>query len=144
MVLFERRHAHLLTRRNPELLTKPRAEGLSPAVLDLIFDKYTSLLDANNLADKPHRIFNLDETGLNTDPRLSKVFASKGAKNTYAMSATGGKTTYTVLVCVSATGKYLPPFSVYRAKNCYHTWMTGGPTGASFECTDSGWMTGVI
>lgn len=55
MVLLERRHAHLLTRRNPEFLTKPRAEGLSPAVLDF-FDKYTSLLDANNLADKPHSL----------------------------------------------------------------------------------------
>jgi hypothetical protein len=142
MLLFEKRNSALLTKRKSELLTKARAEGLSLAVVYIFFHMYTDLLAINTLTDKPHRIFNLDETGLNTDPRSAKVFVTKGSQNAYIKSASCGKACYTVLFCASAAGRYLPPFTVYKGKHCYHTWMTGGPTGASYNSTESGWMTG--
>lgn len=142
--LFEMRHKDVVTKRKSELLTKARAEGLSSGVLNLFFNNYTHILESNGLMNEPARIFNLDETGLNTDPRSAKVFVGKHEKNTYVRAASCGKASYTVLVCVSANGTYLPPFIVYKGKNYYDTWMQGGPRGAAYGCSESGWMTAAI
>ena len=98
------------------------------------------MLDANNLRTKPHCIFNLDETGLNTDRRSEPVFVNKDAKNAYLKSPTAGKKNYLVLFCVSATGIYLHPLTVYKVKNLYSSWTLGGPHGATYSCSESGWM----
>lgn len=73
LVNFEKRWKEDLSRRKPELLTKARAEGLSNFVVDEFFKLYQNVLDENNLNDHPERIFNLDETGLGTDPTKGKV-----------------------------------------------------------------------
>ena len=54
-------------------------------------------------------IYNLDETGINTDPRAKKVFVPRTSRDAYLMSATCGKAMYSVMFCVSAAGNYLPP-----------------------------------
>ena len=78
---------------------------------------YEDILDTNDLRNAPHRIFNCDETGFNTDARSTTVFVDKRAKDAYHISPTCGKTTFTVLFCVSAAGIYLPPFVVYKSQN---------------------------
>ena len=107
MLLFESRHKEFLKQRKPEILTIARAEGLTHRVLHSFFDIYEDLLEANNLKTKPHCIFNLDETGLNTDRRSEAVFVNKDAKNAYLKSPTAGKTNFSVLFCVSAAGIYI-------------------------------------
>ena len=67
---FERRWVNQLSRRKSEQLTKAQAQGLSEEVVDLFFEQYRTILNENGLEDSPERIFNLDETGLNTDPRF--------------------------------------------------------------------------
>ena len=47
------------------------------------------------------------------------------------------KQSVSVLHCGSATGKYLPPMVVYKAKYLYSNWSEGGPDGAAYEVTDS-------
>ncbi len=101
---------------------------------------YENILSKHNLWDQPHRIFNADETGLSTNPLASKVYVEKKARNSYMECATGGKTMYTVLFCVSATGQYMTPFTVYKGKNLYDTWIKGGQEGATYAVTPSGWM----
>ena len=55
----------------------------------------------------------------------------------------GGKTVYSVLFCASATGEYLPPFIVYKAKGTpWDTWMRNGPKNAVYGMSESGWMEG--
>ena len=34
----------------------------------------------------------------------------------------------------------MPPFTVYKGKNLYHTWTEGGPKGAYYGVSESGWM----
>uniref|UniRef100_A0A0K2TNF2 Jerky protein homologlike [Hydra vulgaris] n=1 Tax=Lepeophtheirus salmonis TaxID=72036 RepID=A0A0K2TNF2_LEPSM len=132
MVLFEKRHCHMLTSRKPELLTRARAEGLSEGVINLFFDHYINLLKDNGLNESPHRIFNLDETGLTTDPRSQKVFIKRGSS--YLQSATSGKFYHSVLFCASASGKCMHPFTIYKGKDCCQAWMNGGPRGATYDC----------
>ena len=46
------------------------------------------------------------------------------------------------LGCGSAAGERLPPFVVYKAKHLYDTWKHGGPAGALYGVSSSGWMEG--
>jgi hypothetical protein len=137
MKLFERRHPDI-SKRQPEILTLARAKNMTPEVVNHFFNTYEKVVSDNSLTAE--RIFNCDETGLNTDMRSKKVFVVKGKKDVYLKSATGGKTSYSVLVCGSASGKILPPFVVYKGKHVYGQWTQGGPPKAGYACSPSGWM----
>ena len=49
---------------------------------------------------------------------------------------------YTVLFCGNATGEYLPPYVIYKAKGNHimDSWMIGGPEDTAYNVTKSGWM----
>ena len=59
-------------------------------------------------------------------------------------SATCGKTMYSVMFCANATGQFLPPFTIYKGIHLYQSWTSGGPPGAQFGVTKSGWMEDVV
>ena len=65
---FRQRHKTKLSLRKPETVTFARAKGLNHKNSELFFDML-ELTDAG-IKNKPSRIYNLDETGLNTDPKL--------------------------------------------------------------------------
>ena len=137
---FEKRHKEILTRRKPEILTTSRAKALTPEVRDAFYKMWEDVLEENNLMYAPHRMFNLDETGLNTDATSLMVYTKKGARDAYLKHPTCGKTMYTVLFCASASGVYMPPFVVYKAKNLHVDWAKGGPKDACYSTSDSGYM----
>jgi len=41
------------------------------------------------------------------------------------------KQNFSIMFCGDATGHYLPPMVVYKAKNLYANWTKGGPLGIS-------------
>lgn len=43
----------------------------------------------------------------------------------------------------SASGKLLPPFVVYKSNKMWSTWCEGGPNGARYTNTSSGWFDGL-
>ena len=131
----------------PEILTKGRAEGLSNEVIDSFFDLFENTIDANNMRqgpDFPKRLHNCDEAGLATKPVSKKVFVLKKQKNAYLRAAGSGKSTYSVFFCITANGDLCPPFVVYKAKYLNQSWTNGGPPGACYGVTKSGWMEDVV
>lgn len=44
------------------------------------------------------------------------------------------------MFCGSASGRILPPYVVYKAENVYDMWVLGGPKGARYNRTKSGWF----
>ena len=56
------------------------------------------------------------------------------------MSATCGKTCYSVLFCGPAEGQYKAPFVVYKAKTLHGKWTENTPDGCVFGVSPSGWM----
>lgn len=90
---FENRWKDQLGKRK-ELLTKARASDLNP---EAFFDTYEKLLRDNDLLNEPDRIFNLDEAGLSTDPKSSKIFVQKNQRFVYLKSADCGEAMYMVL-----------------------------------------------
>ena len=137
---FESRNRAVLTKRKPEILTVARSKALTSGVVDKFFEMWEDVVMRNSLHEEPGRVFNCDETGLNTNPVHEKVYVGRGSKDAYMKTPNCGKTMFSVLFCSSATGQYLPPFTVYKSKNLYDTWTKGGPKDAGYGCSESGWM----
>ena len=109
-------------------------------VLEGFFDLVNKLYCQHGFNNHPERILVLDETGFNTNQGAKLCYFTKGTKEANILSDSCGKTTYTVLVCVSAAGDALPPLVVYKGKNLYDAWCTGGPRGTVYSASPSGWM----
>ena len=71
--------------RKPELLTKSRAEAMTPYIINNFYYVYEDLFIKNNLFNK-NRIFNLDESGLGSDARNCNVFVGENAHTAYMKS----------------------------------------------------------
>ena len=141
---FRKRYKTEVSLRKPETVTSARAKGLSQDTVDRFFDMLEEKMVAAGVKDQPSRIYNLDETGLNTDPKLHRLLCRRGVKDAQAILPGEGKAMYTVLFCGNAAGEYLPPYVIYKAKHIYSSWITGGPPGTSYNVTASGWMEGYV
>ena len=87
--------------------------------------------------DSPHLIFNLDETGINTEYNPpSSVYSCN--INTPCTSTT------TIITCVSATGQILPPFFIFKGKRYSSNPMSGALPGSGCDMSPSGWSNGQI
>ena len=69
--------------------------------------------DGNIVLDS---IYNLDDTGLNTNPIRKKVLIDPKSKDAYLMNSNSGKAKYSVLFCALAIGRYLPLCVVHKRK----------------------------
>lgn len=142
MAAFQKRWKSQLSVRAAETLTKSRASGLTREVLDLFYDGFERKLDELGIKDRRGRIFNLDETGMCTKASSKGLFFRRGTKEAQVIAPTEGRTMFTVLFCCNASGDFLPPYVVYKGTPgiLQTSWMSGGPTGTSYNATKSGWM----
>lgn len=87
----------------------------------------------------PENIWNLDETNLSDDPSRKKVICRRGVKYPERV-CNFSKSSTSVMMCGSASGELLPPFVVYKALKMWDIWVEGGPKGARYSSTKSGWF----
>lgn len=73
------------------------------------------------------------------DPGKKLVVVRKGTKHPVIVRDTS-KTSVSMMFCVSSDGKLLPPYTVYKAKHHYPTWVDGGLEEAGYNRNDSGWF----
>lgn len=70
-----------------------------------------------------------------------KIAAKKGQKRVGIItSAERGETT-TVVMCMSASGHYIPPMIIFPRQRMTDQLKTGAPHGTKFACNPSGYMT---
>ena len=52
------------------------------------------------------------------------------------------KVAYSVMFCCSAAGDLVPPMVIFKSQNgaLYESWCGGGPAGAVYGATKSGWF----
>jgi hypothetical protein len=96
-----------------------------------------NILHAPDLAS---RLWNTDETGFCTSTASHRVLARRGAREVHETSGGSGRDYYTVLAAGAADGTRLPPFMLYKGSNLYLRWTKGGPAGAVYGMSNSGWM----
>lgn len=140
--LFLNRHKNV-TQRNAEIISKARA-SVSEEGIRSWFQELEQYLQNENCADiliDPMRIFNADETGLQTCPKSGKLLGPKNYRNFYEIASGPEKECVTVLCTFSAAGASVPPMVVYPYKRIPRDIAANFPDDWGIGRSDSGWMT---
>ena len=135
---FRQRHPEI-TLRAPESTSTARARAFNKPVVDKFYSTLKDIQKKKHFAS--HRIYNVDETSICTVPtKNTKVFARTGRKQVARVtSAERGETT-TAVICMSASGTFVPPLFIFRRARMKIELMDGAPPGSIWACNTSGWM----
>ncbi|KAF2901593.1 hypothetical protein ILUMI_04590 [Ignelater luminosus] len=110
---------------------------LRKEVMSLLLEKKITDLGLEN---KPHVIFNCDETSFCRDPSKTKVVGTISYASTRTTSISG-KEIVTVLLTINASDDKVLP--LIKGENIWNQWSapegTGDP-GTSYTATSNGWM----
>lgn len=135
---FRKRHPEIVLRK-PELTSAARAQAFNKTNVTKFFDILEDV--QKNYLYPPHRVYNVDETGLLTvQSKASKIFALKGRRQVGSLSSAERGILSTFVVCMSAGGIYIPPFVIFPRERMKVELQDGAPPGTAFVCHPSGWM----
>ena len=95
----------------PQKLSIPRAKSASRETLDSYYKELEVVLSINNIKDKPWKIFNIDETGVNTEQSPPKIVCKKDTVPQNIKSSRSA--TVTVIAAGNAAGQSIPPYYVF-------------------------------
>jgi hypothetical protein len=139
--LMRRRHGGKILLRQPEGTAAVRHQCMDAVKVSKYFFALNSVLSATGIAGQADRIWNMDETGLQLDVKPRKVIATKGTKHLHSRTS-GNRETITVIACVSAAGKALPPHIIVKGKTQrslmgFNTEVA--PQGTNWSWSETGW-----
>ncbi|XP_063230419.1 uncharacterized protein LOC134535276 [Bacillus rossius redtenbacheri] len=123
--------------RNPDIslrqsqgLSVARAHGLCREEVDEYFALLEEITITHSLFDKPGNIFNVDESGIQLINKPGKVLAAKGSKDVFSLTSGEKGETITVVACVNAEGRFLPPTIIVKGVYKKREFSDGLPPGS--------------
>ncbi|KAJ4449228.1 hypothetical protein ANN_00625 [Periplaneta americana] len=129
-----------LSIKKPDALSMSRPMGLNRQTVGEFFNLFQRTLEENNLMERPEMIFNMDESGLPLNTKVSRVISEKGNRDVVAITNKERGENVTVVACCSASGVYIPPLLIFKGMRRKDAFGDGLPPGAVFEMTDSGYI----
>lgn len=129
---FQRQN--ILTERFAQNIKRCRAN-----ITKEMIQEYFQNLEETLEGVEPTHVVNYDETNLTDDPGRQKVLCRRGSKRV-EMIVDSSKSSTSVMMAATAAGHLLPPYVVYKSVHLYPTWIEGGPEGAMYNRTKSGWF----
>lgn len=111
---FLKRHSDLSYRR-PDPTSAARAMAFNKVTVNEFFTLLEQVVD--KYSPSPNRIYNVDETGVNTvQKNQSKILSLKGQKQVGCLSSAERGQLITAEICFNAAGNYVPPMLIYAGK----------------------------
>jgi len=137
---FLRRHPDLSIRK-PEALSITRASGMNKVVMQKWFESLETSLEELGIKNRPDRLWNVDESGLQDHFVPDRVVAEAGKPCYQATAGERGATT-TVVAAFNATGTYCKPLVIAKGKRMKPDWLDGLPAdfSISLRVSDNGWI----
>jgi hypothetical protein len=143
MYSFLKRHPRLTVRKE-ENLSINRALGMNRSSVQKFFEILENKMTVLNLLNKPDRVFNAGESGLQMNTRGSNVLCEKGKKNVHSISPKEKGETVTVLACCNASGNFMPPSVIFKGKRLQVEYQVQLPPGSYVYTSDSGYINSEI
>lgn len=109
------------------------------AVNHEIISKYFNELEKSLEGVPPQNIVNYDETNFSDDPGKIKIVVKRGSKHADRIMDSS-KSSVSVMMAGTGSGKLLAPYVVYKAQHLYPAWLENGPPGTAYNRTKSGWF----
>jgi len=100
--------------RTPESTSIARATSFNKYNVASVFSKLAEVMDRHKL--QAGEIWNMDETGVTTVQKPSKVVAAKGVKQVGAVTSGERVTLVTAVVAVKGSGNSMPPMFIFPRK----------------------------
>ena len=129
------------TLRTPEAPSIGRAQGFEKKSAKKFFLNLTNIINKHG-PFLPHRIYNVDETGITTVQATPKVISEKGKKQVgQIVAAERGPL---VACTVNAAGVTILPVMIFPRVHYKAYMIKGAPDGTVGFATQNGWMTSEI
>lgn len=127
-----------LSVRKPEATSLARATSFSKTNTERFFGLLKEVKDKYNFSDD--RIFNLDETGVTVVQKPTKIIAQKGKKQVGRITSLEKGNTTTLVVCVSASGTFIPPVAIFKRVRMHPSLLIGAMPGTIGITSKNGWI----
>ncbi|XP_072401074.1 uncharacterized protein [Diabrotica undecimpunctata] len=132
-------------KRNPELSIRcaqatslSRAASFNVTNVKLFYDNLANVMDKYKF--EPKDIYNIDETGVTTVQKPSKVVAEKGTRQVGALTSGERGTLVTIALAVNAIGNSIPPIFIFPRKRYKDHLVRDSPVGCIGVGNARGWM----
>ncbi|CAH1972182.1 unnamed protein product [Acanthoscelides obtectus] len=134
---FMSRHPKLSLRK-PQGISAARVEGFTKENVQAFFNLLGSVLP--KVGFNPAAIYNVDETSITVQHKHAKVISLKGKRQVAALTASERGALVTIVTCMNAVGRYIPPMLVFPRKNMKPELLNGAPPGSVARFHPSGWI----
>jgi hypothetical protein len=126
--------------RKPKGLSRARAQGLNHKAVKNYFDLHRNLYMELNICDKPHLIFNMDETGFPLNNAPLKIVTTKGIRDVVKFTNAESGENVTVLACCSASDAFILPFVIFKGIRFREVYKQDLPTGSDVAMSSAGYI----
>lgn len=135
---FLKRHPDI-SFRQPTGTSISRVKGFNKESVNCFYNLLGEQYEKYNF--QPHRIFNVDETGFSVvQSKHPKIAAAKGKRQIGILTSAERGSLITSVICMGATGIFVPPLFVFPKKKANLLLMRGAPPGSIANFHHSGWI----